>query len=193
MSSLTILREFKLDKVSALFAASIYQSGAFFASQAEHLGAIEIAAWLPLVYLGILRASPVILSAALAMSVLGGFTPLTVIVFLSAGIFLLAGSAPIQNIRNLARLFSPAVRRDCLSCGPTPRAERQPFPHGLDGHRWRPSYCEPGDLVFPNAFHILEPGAFTDRATSLCLHLLRHSRLGAGADRTVPFSDAPSC
>jgi hypothetical protein len=91
-----LARHLKLDKAPALMAASTYQLGAFFASQAEHLGAIEIAAWLPLVWLAMLklpsRRWACILSAALAMSILGGFTPLTVVVFLSMLFFLRRGN-----------------------------------------------------------------------------------------------------
>jgi Bacterial membrane protein YfhO len=90
-----LARNLKMDKASALLAASVYELGAFFASQAEHLGAIEIAAWLPLVWLATLklpsRLWACVLSAALAMSILGGFTPLTLVVFLSS-LLLVSGS-----------------------------------------------------------------------------------------------------
>jgi hypothetical protein len=87
-----LARHLKLDKGPALLVASTYQLGAFFASQAEHLGAIEIAAWLPLVWLAMLKLPSwrwaCILAAALAMSILGGFTPLTVVFFLSMLFFI---------------------------------------------------------------------------------------------------------
>ena len=65
---------------------SAYQMGAFFAIHAEHMGAITIAAWLPLAWASVveLGAEPrlrpaLLLTLALSLSVLGGLTPLTAI------------------------------------------------------------------------------------------------------------------
>jgi hypothetical protein len=91
-----LARALKMDKAPALMAASTYELGAFFASQAEHLGAIEIAAWLPLVWLAMVKLPSrrwcLLLSAALAMAVLAGFTPLTAVVFLSTVLLVRRGN-----------------------------------------------------------------------------------------------------
>lgn len=87
-----LLREFDIGAVPALAGATSFQLGSFFASQAEHLGSIEGAAWLPLIWLLVYRQrqrlqlrSALLLSAAIAMTILCGFMPLTTVAFLSTG------------------------------------------------------------------------------------------------------------
>ena len=87
-----LITELGMSPAVAFIGASSFQLGAFFASQAEHLGAIEGMAWLPGIWLLLLRIArkfawkdALLLSSALSMTVLCGFTPVTAVVFLSTG------------------------------------------------------------------------------------------------------------
>ena len=75
-----LLRRLRLSRGPALFGASIFQLGGFFASQAQHLGAVCGAAWLPLAWLAIVMLrdrfewrSLALLALAFALSFLAGF------------------------------------------------------------------------------------------------------------------------
>jgi hypothetical protein len=50
-----LLRRLNASTAAATLGATVYQLGGFFASQAQHLGAVTAAAWLPLVWLAILE------------------------------------------------------------------------------------------------------------------------------------------
>ena len=90
-----LLRQLDLNPVAAVTGATIFQLGAFFASQTQHLGAIDAAAWLPLALLAVLHLSRTlslpwtgVIAISLAMSILAGFPAVTMPVF--AGTALLA-------------------------------------------------------------------------------------------------------
>ena len=90
-----LLRRLGVDQAPAIVGATIYQLGAYTASQAEHLGAIDAAAWLPLAWLCVAALGERFswrwlagLAAALAMSLLSGFPATTAVAFISC--FLLA-------------------------------------------------------------------------------------------------------
>jgi hypothetical protein len=90
-----LLKRLGLTAVAATTGATVYQLGAFFASQAQHLGAIDAAAWLPLALWSIvsLASEPrlrylAVLAFSLAMSILSGYPAVTAVVF--AGAFALA-------------------------------------------------------------------------------------------------------
>jgi hypothetical protein len=92
-----LLRRMGLRHPAALLGASVYQLGAYFASQPEHLGAICAAAWLPLAILAAfeLRAGVrprwvAALAAAVAMSILAGFVASTEVVAGAVALFVLA-------------------------------------------------------------------------------------------------------
>ena len=103
-----LLRRLGVDQAPAIVGATIYQLGAYTASQAEHLGAIDAAAWLPLAWLCVVALGERFswrwlagLAAALAMSLLSGFPATTAVVFISC--FLLA------TILTLLRRTSPLL------------------------------------------------------------------------------------
>ncbi|HKW98883.1 MAG TPA: YfhO family protein [Bryobacteraceae bacterium] len=82
-----LLRELELPAVAAVTGATVFQLGAFFASQTQHLGAIDGAAWLPLAMLAVLRLRREfsllwtgVLALSLAMSILAGFAAVTIVV-----------------------------------------------------------------------------------------------------------------
>jgi len=101
--TLMLLRRMGTSTAAALAGAAVYQLGGYFASQAQHLGAVDAAAWLPLAWLAVvelaeLRYEPAprgfrwqwlgVLAVALALSFMAGFPAATAVVFGSA--FLLA-------------------------------------------------------------------------------------------------------
>jgi hypothetical protein len=90
------LRELNAGRAAAWTGAIIFETGGFFASRAEHIGAMMAVAWMPLAWLAVLklrngiqsrggqtRRSVLLLSVALGMSILGGFPQPTLAVFAS--------------------------------------------------------------------------------------------------------------
>src|SRR5215472_9890988 len=75
-----LLRRLGLCRPAALFGASVFQLGGFFASQAQHLGAVCSAPWMPLAILAVFELKSgfrarwvAVLAIAAAMSFLPGF------------------------------------------------------------------------------------------------------------------------
>ena len=78
----------------ALFGGTVYQLGGFFASQAQHLGAICSGAWLPLLLLCVWKLSQRItirwmclFALGVALTILSGFTATASVAFGAAGLF----------------------------------------------------------------------------------------------------------
>jgi hypothetical protein len=92
-----LLRRMGLRHPAALLGASVYQLGGYFASQAQHLGAISAGAWLPLALLAVYemraRVRPAWIAAlavAAAMSILAGFVAATEVIAGAVLLFMLA-------------------------------------------------------------------------------------------------------
>jgi hypothetical protein len=90
-----LLRRLGVSAVAALVGGTVYQLGAYFATQAQHLGGIDAAAWMPLTWLAIIELATgfrwrwmAALTAGLALSFLAGFPAATAVVYGST--FLLA-------------------------------------------------------------------------------------------------------
>ena len=88
-----LFREFGAGWASAWAGAIIFETGGYFASRAEHIGAIMAVAWMPLAWLAVLKLRGgfrsgwlAALGAALGMSVLGGFPQPTLAVFVSTAL-----------------------------------------------------------------------------------------------------------
>jgi hypothetical protein len=86
-----LLRRLGAGRAAALAGATVYQLGAYMASQTEHLGAIDAAAWLPLAWLAVVVLAERFewrwlgaLAFALAMSILAGFPAASAVVFISS-------------------------------------------------------------------------------------------------------------
>ena len=90
-----LLRKLDVRPAAAWIGATIFELGCFFAAQAEHIGAIQAAAWLPLIWLSILhlrsfnrrtfnRKWLAILIVSLAMTVLAGLPQVALAAFASA-------------------------------------------------------------------------------------------------------------
>ncbi len=89
-----LLRRIGLSIPAALFGGTVYQLGGFFASQAQHLGAICAGAWLPLVLVCIWQLSQktsvrwiAALGIAIALTILSGFAATMAAVFVAGGLF----------------------------------------------------------------------------------------------------------
>lgn len=85
-----LFQEFGAGRASAWAGALIFETGGYFASRAEHIGAIMAVAWMPLAWLAVFKLRRgyrsgwlAALGAALGMSVLGGFPQPTLAVFAS--------------------------------------------------------------------------------------------------------------
>ncbi|MGO4885087.1 MAG: hypothetical protein ACLP59_30340 [Bryobacteraceae bacterium] len=85
-----LFQELGAGRASAWAGALIFETGGYFASRAEHIGAIMAVAWMPLAWLAVLKLRNgfrprwlATLGAALGMSMLGGFPQPTLAVFVS--------------------------------------------------------------------------------------------------------------
>jgi hypothetical protein len=85
-----LLRRLGTSAAGALVGGTVYQLGAYFATQAQHLGAIDAAAWMPLAWLAVIELAGgfrwrwmAALAAALALSFLAGFPAATAVVYAS--------------------------------------------------------------------------------------------------------------
>jgi hypothetical protein len=108
-----LLRYLGLAMAPAFFGATVYQLGGFFASQAQHLGAICCGAWLPLVLLsvfklkkGVTATGIAMLAVGVALSVLSGFIAATVVVLASAA---MATIALVPSVRTKFRFVASVL------------------------------------------------------------------------------------
>jgi hypothetical protein len=92
-----LLRHLGASVPFALFGGTVYQLGGYFASQAQHLGAICCGAWLPLVLLCVWKLSAGIsvrwvamLACSIALVFLAGFPAATMVVLGTAGFLAVA-------------------------------------------------------------------------------------------------------
>ncbi len=89
-----LFRSMGTARAPAWAGALIFETGGFFASRAEHIGAIMAVVWMPLAWLAVWKLAArfdrrwfAALSAALGLAVLGGFPQPTLAVFLSTVVF----------------------------------------------------------------------------------------------------------
>jgi Bacterial membrane protein YfhO len=87
-------------RIPAWAGALIFETGGYFASRAEHIGAIMAVAWMPLAWLAVWKLRGHLdrrwlaaLAVALGMAVLGGFPQPTLAVFLSTAVLALVLAA----------------------------------------------------------------------------------------------------
>jgi hypothetical protein len=85
-----LMRKLDVRPAAAWIGASIYELGCFFAAQAEHMGAMQGAVWLPLIWLCVLQLRTfnrrwfAALALALAMTVFAGLPQVALAAFTSA-------------------------------------------------------------------------------------------------------------
>ena len=90
-----LLRRLAVRPAAAFLGATVFELGCFFAAQAEHMGAVEAAVWLPAVWICLLELRGgwksrwlAALAASLAMVIFAGHPPVALVVF--ASMFVLA-------------------------------------------------------------------------------------------------------
>jgi len=102
-----LLRRLGAGAPAALLGATVFQLGGFFASQAQHMGAVNAAAWMPLAWLCVIALAKTRswrwlagLAASFAMSVLSGLPAVTIAVvgsaMLLALVLVLFRAAPLR-------------------------------------------------------------------------------------------------
>ncbi len=101
-----LLKHIGLAPAAALFGATVYQLSGYFASQAQHLGAVCCAAWLPLILLCLWRLSEqvtarwsALLALGIALAILSGFVAAASVVFGAAAMLALARLLAIRRDR----------------------------------------------------------------------------------------------
>ena len=112
-----LLRELETGPAAAWTGAIIFQTGGYFASRTEHIGAMMAVSWMPLAWLAVLKLSErfrpgwlAALSAALGMAVLGGFPQPTLAVFVSTA----ALSLVLVAVRMAGARVIPLTACGCL-------------------------------------------------------------------------------
>jgi hypothetical protein len=166
-----LLRAMGVKRVSAYFGATTYQLCGFFAAHAEHLGTTIAAAWLPFALLCVYRwhkerswRSALCLTAALALTILAGHSPIAAVVIAACFLFglLLAildgGGLSILLMTAAASLFAALLSLAQLA--PTYQLTN------LSVAQFRADYLGYGggvpatalvSLVWPNYLHIFQP------------------------------------
>lgn len=179
-----LLRRMGCSRPVALFGGTTFQLSAFFASQAQHVGAVCGAAWLPLCWLGLYelrhRWHPrcfALLVLGLAMALLSGFTAVTYAVYTAVILFALGfwliGEADRWLLPKLLTAFAvtagllaiqilPAIELTNLSFAKS-RADWYQG-GGLPVNAWK-------SLFWPNALGVFQPDQFAQSFNFTFLYL----------------------
>ena len=109
--ALALLRRLGARPAAAWAGATVYELGCFFAAQAEHIGAVQAAAWLPLIWLAVVELRLAwhgrwlaALAVSLAMTVLAGLPQVAVAAFASAMVLAL-----LMALFGVSRWLLPAA------------------------------------------------------------------------------------
>ena len=159
-----LLRRLAISRAAALVGATVYQLGAYTASQAEHLGAIDVAAWLPLAWLCVMAIGErfrwrwlALLALSLALSILAGFPAATAVVFVTC--LLLAGMLSTRTFAYTAIAAVWSVLLAAVQVFPTIQLSR------LSVAQYRTQFLATGggmplaslvSLVLPNHYGIFQ-------------------------------------
>jgi hypothetical protein len=142
-----------LCRPAAWLTGTVFGYGGYFASQTQHLGAVETAAWLPLVWLATIRAARhrsglnfVCLVFSLVMSILAGFTPVTFCAF-STALLLALTLAVLRQVSwtsicylcGSRSYFCTNLRLPVTASHRVGFAERCLLSCGMVGRWWRPT------------------------------------------------------
>lgn len=170
-----LLRRLGCGWSATLFGATIYQLGCFFSAQAQHLGAVCGAAWMPLAWLAVTELAKgfsvrwfAALAGALAMNLLAGFPSISLIVFgstlaLALG-YWLSGRAHATLIVWLAAGIGLSLVLAAGQLVPTAMWSS----HSIASWRWK--WASGGGLppkvlltaLWPDWFHALSPELYRE-------------------------------
>jgi hypothetical protein len=174
----------RLSRGSALLGATIFQLGAFFASQTQHLGAVSGAAWLPLAWLSVLKLGDRFewrtlgwLALALSLSFLAGFPAIAAAVFGSTILL----TATLILFRKAPLKLSISVMMGCIWAGLLSAVVLIPMQQlvnlsvaSLRGgwtNSWGINLKALVSLVVPNYYHVFDPEKYSLRLNQSFLYL----------------------
>jgi hypothetical protein len=179
-----LLRRMGCARAVALFGGTGFQLSAFFATQAQHVGAVCAAAWLPLCWLGVYELrreftprSFGALVLGLAMAFLSGFVAVTYAVYVAvllwaAGLWA-TGEASRWMLPRVAMAFGAAAGVLAIQWLPTMELT------GLSIAQLRADWADGGgipvnawkSLFWPDALHVFEPEKVTEPYNYTFLYL----------------------
>lgn len=179
-----LLRRMGCARAVALFGGTCFQLSAFFATQAQHVGAVCSAAWLPLCWLGAYEMrrqfSPrwlVALVLGLSMAFLSGFVAVTyavyaAVVLFTAGLWAI-GEAGRGALPRVALAFALAAGVVAIQLLPTMELT------GLSIAQFRADWAGGGgipvnawkSIFWPDALHVFEPKKVTEPYNFTFLYL----------------------
>ncbi len=168
-----LLRRLEVRPAAAWIGATVFELGCFFAAQVEHMGAVQGAVWLPLIWLGVLRLRIfnrrwfAVLVVSLAMTVLAGLPQVAVAAFGSA-IVLAVLLAVFRWSSWKAAAMVPlacawAVLLAAIQFGPTAELTRNSVAQYRAEWLGSGGGMLPGalfSLVIPNYWHVFDPSNF---------------------------------
>jgi hypothetical protein len=168
-----LMRRLEIRPAAAWIGATVFELGCFFAAQAEHMGAMQGAVWLPLIWLGILQLRTfkkrwlAVLVVSLAMTVLAGLPQVAVAAFGSA-ICLAVLLALFRLSSWKAAALVPlacawAVLLAAIQFGPTLELTRNSVAKYRAEWLGSGGGMPPGaliSLVIPNYWHVFDPSKF---------------------------------
>ncbi|HMD70280.1 MAG TPA: hypothetical protein VKF41_02995, partial [Bryobacteraceae bacterium] len=169
-----LLRALGVKQTPAYFGATTYQLCGFFAAHAEHLGTTIAAAWLPFALLAVYRwhkerswRAALLLTAALALTVLAGHAPIAAVIvaacFLFGLLLAILDGGGLDILLMTAAASLGAVLLSLAQLAPTYQLTN------LSVAQFRADYLGSGggvpaaalvSLVWPNYYHIFEPAQY---------------------------------
>lgn len=166
-----LLRQVGVRAPAALLGGTVYQLGGYFASQAQHLGAVSCAAWFPLVLLCVFELSrgvgirwTSLLAMSVGLSILGGSSAATLVVLGSVALVAIGLGISLESRWK----FGGAVAAGILLGGGITAVQLIPTYHLAarsvaalryqwhetgGGLRWQSL----ASLIVPNYYHIFTP------------------------------------
>jgi hypothetical protein len=189
-----LMRKLDVRPAAAWIGASVYELGCFFAAQAEHMGAMQGAVWLPIIWLCVLqlrnfkRRWLALLALALAMTVFAGLPQVALAAFSSALCLAIllpsgAGLRPAWRIPALTLLASLwAVLLAAVQFFPTAELTNNSVAKYRSEWLGSGGGIPPGallSLIIPNYWGVFDPSKFHG-PTDLTFLYLYSSLLGLG-------------
>jgi Bacterial membrane protein YfhO len=159
-----LLRELDVGPGAALIGATIFQCGPYFTSQAQHLGAIDGAAWIPLACLSVVRLwkQPSLrwtglLALSLALAILAGFPSTGAAAIL--GVFVLAAVLRPKLLMYCGGAVVLAGALSAVQLLPTLQASSlsvSKFRGDFRGTSWGVPWQAFASMVWPDFYHVFE-------------------------------------
>ncbi len=165
-----LLRELDVRRGAALIGGTIFQCGPYFTSQAQHLGAIDGAAWIPLACLCVVRLAKIpslrwmgVLALSFALSILAGFPSTAAAAFL--GVFTIAVAliafqkSPAKLLGYCALAAVLAILLSAVQLLPTIQVSSlsvSKFRGDFRGASWGVPWQAFASMIWPDFYHLFE-------------------------------------